>query len=511
MRFVAPSKLFLVVLATWAAGLAAVGWSTGFLAAHNDFWGSVFIAQHMDFGVPASFHNGFFPLGYSLLLKVLLGIGSLDRTGFWINHIASLVVVAASWNLARHVMPARRALLIPLFIGLHPLCFFYFSTAGVDPGSMAFFLSGLAVALNAIEGDLADKKGEWKKAILAGILFGLAAMWRYHALIAGVLALASIAVAYRRPRRPLIAAAAMATVYAPQILLNLSLGLSPLHTNYELAVYDLMHPINWHRLGELDVPPSMSEVLFADPELFFRRYSRGVVSLLKYVLPVVLFLVAARTPEKKRRATAIILFMLGYALVFGLSVGGRAPLLVLPLALIFLGALLSQVYDRMEELWPRWSILWRGTAMAGIVLVLGVFLAKDSRVVNTRMETDGIYRETEMALRHEGVRDARTVFTTDFDLYFRGIPPFRPRYNGGWGLLGTYRWKEEYPQAPTENLEDFVAECQRHGWNYVVLSPRAERVAPFLGDAYHRFMPEHGTVPIRRVGQLAIFAVKGPS
>jgi hypothetical protein len=164
--------LFLAFVLAWIFGLTCAGWFAGFLAAHNDFWGNVFIAQQMEIGVPESFHNGFFPLGYSLLLKVLLGFGSLDFSGFLINLVASVDVLVAAWSLARRLMPGMQALAVLPFIALHPLCFFYFSTAGVDAGSMAFFLAGMALAVSATGAGI-------RKAIVlalaAGVMLGLGA------------------------------------------------------------------------------------------------------------------------------------------------------------------------------------------------------------------------------------------------------------------------------------------------------------------------------------------------
>ena len=500
LRLEAPLIIF---LSAWALGLGWAGWAAGFLAAHNDYWGNVFIAQQMDLATPASFHNGFFPLGYPLLLKLLLGSGSLDQAGFWVNHFASLVTLAAAYQLARRLMPTRRSVLVLIFIALHPLCFFYFSTAGADPGSMAFFLSGAVLAIDSAE------SASWKTAAAAGVLLGLAALWRYHALIAGALFLAAVAVAYRRGIPPVIAAGWMALAYSPQVAVNMSLGLSPLHTNHALAVYDMMYGVNWYRLADLQVPSSMSAVILSDPGLFFRHYAKGVFSLLIYALPALLFTLQNRDPKTRAYGLAASLFLVGYAFAFGISVGGRAPLLVLPLALIFLGGALSNHYDRLRILRSPAFPFWRGCAAAGLLLAVGYFAVKDWRAVHLRMKTDRTYRTVERFLKNAGIRNAKEAFTTDFDLYFRAIQPFRPLYNGGWGLVGTYRWKEEFPQASMAGLEAFVSDGRLRKQRYVILNPEASQAAPFLGSLYAHFTPEPGLLPVRRVGDLAIFAITG--
>jgi hypothetical protein len=275
-----------------------------------------------------------------------------------------------------------------------------------------------------------------------------------------------------------------AIVYAPQALVNLSLGLSPLHTNYELAVYDLMYDVNWHRLGELAMPPTMFEVMLSDPGLFFTRWLRGFLGLMVYALPALGFTALARDAKARQWGLAASLFLIGYATVFGVSAGGRAPLLVLPLALIFLGGLLSRVHDALQEGASSMFTMARIATPVVLLVVLCYFAARDVRVLTVRAETDAVYRDVESFLVAEGVRDARTIFTTDFDLYFREIRPFRPRYNGGWGLFGTYRWLEEFPQAPTTGLDAFLDEARHRDWKYVILSPRAEQAASFLGDVY---------------------------
>lgn len=500
-----------------SASLAGAGWYTGFFAAHNDFWGAVFIAQQMNAGVRESFHNGFFPLGYPLLLKSYPDMLPLDVWGFLTSFASAVVVLVASWFLAKRLMPRGLAWLLLPFIAFHPLCFFYFTTAGVDPGAMAFFLAGMALLLHAaeraVEGTAGGTerapsgRGAFKAAMAAGILIGLGGLWRYHALIAGLILVVSVALAYRRIAIPLVAALFIAVAYSPQALINLSLGLSPLHTNYELAVYDLMHDVNWHALGDIAVQPTMLQVLLSDPALFLRQYARGVASLMIYALPALVLVVMTRDPAHKRRATSLGLFLVGYALVFGLSVGGRAPLLVLPLALISCGAVLSAVFDlRRARAGAGTTGVVRGVA-AFLAMVFVIFVVKDARALKARVAQAATYRAVERHLIDAGVRDAREVFTTDFDLYFRTIPPYRPRYNGGWGLFGTYRWREEFPQAPTGDLEAFIADNRAHGRRFVILSPQAGKVASFLDEAHTAFAPRSGLVPVRRIGHLSIFVV----
>ena len=60
-----------VYLAGWALCLLGVLWSTGFYVDLNDFWGNLFAAEQLDPREPASLHNGFYPIGYLLLLRGL--------------------------------------------------------------------------------------------------------------------------------------------------------------------------------------------------------------------------------------------------------------------------------------------------------------------------------------------------------------------------------------------------------------------------------------------------------
>ena len=60
-----------VYVAAWALCALGVVWSTGFYVELNDFWGNLFAAEQLDLRQPASLHNGFYPIGYLLLLRVL--------------------------------------------------------------------------------------------------------------------------------------------------------------------------------------------------------------------------------------------------------------------------------------------------------------------------------------------------------------------------------------------------------------------------------------------------------
>jgi hypothetical protein len=106
-----------------------------------------------------------------------------------------------------------------------------------------------------------------------------------------------------------------------------------------------------------------------------------------------------------------------------------------------------------------------------------------------------------------GVRSAREVFSTDFDLYFKHLPPYAPFFNGGAPRWGTYRYNEESPEFPVGSPDSFAEACRERGVRFVVVNDRGRLLAPFFGEMYDGMTPVGPLMPVRRFGGRVVFFI----
>ena len=61
-----------------------------------------------------------------------------------------------------------------------------------------------------------------------------------------------------------------------QLAINLATGHGLLETSHELNIYNLMYSLNWYKVGSLELPSSIIEVIRQDPVRFFAKYVTSV-------------------------------------------------------------------------------------------------------------------------------------------------------------------------------------------------------------------------------------------
>jgi len=417
-----------VYIAGYALCTLICGYLSNFFISQNDFWGHLFIAEHLDPHTPASLYNGFFRL-------------FVDETP---------------------------ALIAMVLLSVFPRWFHYISGAGADAGAALFFFLGASILMQSV---LEGEKSVLRIG-LAGVCFGAGALWRYHIFIAGGIAVFLIWIFNPRSwKMQAIAGITMLAAYSPQIIINLINGHGPFETAHELAIYDCMYSANWHRISDIHLISSMLQTILADPGRFISRYSLGVARQFAISLPFIAGLFILRD-NRLQRLNRILLMIGGlYAIAFGFSVSSRVPIPLIPFAVFITTAICFELRGRITALRP--SMRQTATLLLAAVIAAQAlfFVYKDMRKLLFRNQQARTFRQIESILVQSGVRDSRQVFTSDWDFYFRGLGPHRPLFNGGWGRMATYRWPEEYPELPVDTAALFITDCVRRGVRYVLLTP----------------------------------------
>ena len=64
------SIAFIAYLLIYGVFSLLIGLYINFHVSVNDFWGNLYMAEHLDITNLESFYNGFYPLGYAVYLKI---------------------------------------------------------------------------------------------------------------------------------------------------------------------------------------------------------------------------------------------------------------------------------------------------------------------------------------------------------------------------------------------------------------------------------------------------------
>jgi hypothetical protein len=490
----------------FALVIALVGLVTNFHTPLNDFWGNYHLSQKLDSRDLATLYDGFFPIGYTALLRALSGFGFPSVPALEIN-------VVLTWLLAFSMLAVLRlrglgvlpSLVAASLIFLFPRIFDYLYTPGADAGAMVFFTLGSYALLLAL---LSPTPRAWWYALAGGSL-GLAALWRYHALPAGLFLLAAATLAYRkRIAGVMLALAACAGVYGCQIAANVLSGHSPLQTYQAFNIYQHMHNVNWYHTSETPSLGTALSVVLSDPSVFLSLYFASLVTIFSALTAPLILCFFSRDHQLRRPATLWLSFCLLYSGLMATADSGRAVLLALPVSLSFLLVSGHALWiDRFRAhaapaSWPR------PLGYVVLALALGACAAKDITTVASWRHGSHYYRALERVCVGQGIADARQVYSTDLYLYFPDIPPFRPSSSGGWLDLPTYHTKNEVYGVSLASERAFIEDCKARGIRIVHLTPGSRRAAPFLYRIYSSPSAAKSMQFIAAVGRSRLFRLE---
>jgi hypothetical protein len=478
---------------------------------HNDYWDVHFIASHLAWADRQTWFNPQYPIGYVLLLKSLLGFSSPTAPAILANILfASGTVWLASRLYSRLLSPAYTVFAL-LALCLFPEFLRYATVGGGDPGSVFFFMAGAVLILSALYEEPAPGR-HWGRFFCAGLLFGIGALFRYHALVTAVLlGLALLAVYPRHWKSGLLVAAGTALAYSPQWAVNLLSGHGLMETQFgPMNVYDLMHGLNWHRITGIRLPGSVGQIIAEDPGLFFRKYLAALWSFKHAYLPIIFAAVFERDPRARRVAMAIALWAAAYFVLFSATTSGRQSLLAVPLTFLGLGLSARIVWRRLATRPSLPSLPWGlryAVALLLGALLLGMHLYRDFGLVAARARSRDATMAVESFVKGAGVTRANQVFTSDFNLYFRTVPGPLPYFNGGAPRLGTWLYNETYPEFPVDSTEAFARACRARGVRFVVLGTESRHLSAPLAAVYAGTAAPVGMVFETDAGDYKIYRV----
>ncbi|MBC7939431.1 MAG: hypothetical protein H7Z19_06635 [Chitinophagaceae bacterium] len=491
--------------------LALLSWAAQYIQFHvglNDFWGTVFYAKHMRWSDPASLHNGFFPIGYALLLKAF-PYESIAPYALFATGIFSALAIAASTGLVAAGGTVVGALVAFAVALAYPPLLTYANIPGPDMGCVAFVSVAVWVLWRRSlrDGDMALTVQE---AVVAGAMLGLAALWRNHGIVIAAAVIASyVAVMGLRPFRTRAALVlSFAALYSVQVAANLVSGHGPFETAVKANVYAnlAVDPSFSYYAFPGKIDQSVLDMLLVDPRRSVEYYVTQLKELTTLLWPALLCLLLARRAEVRKFALFAIASIGLYALPAAVGGSPRAQLVLMPLFIAPAGLLVPAVLQQLKR--PEGSgLLLRPMAFRALAVVAlamlclpqaARWLKHDLQAIRGHRLANQEFLEVERLLRLHGMQSPDDVYTDSFDLYLPHFPHYNPRAPGGWYLYSLHGYSERYPEFPRTTATDFRRACDQLGVRFLVLTPASAGFSDFLFRAYEQ--KESGSLGERLVG-----------
>ncbi len=465
---------------------------------HNDFWGILYYSQTMKWSDKGSLYNGFFPIGYPLLLKVF-PVKTVAIYAHVINIILSSALVTAITTLAAYkkgilgaVVAFVLAMTCPLFLSQGAI------VAGPYIGASA--ITALAIWLlwkGVITGQ--EEPLSQSHAVLCGVLLGLATLWRSHCVVSS---LAIIFTFYfvqgvkplRVKGRLLVSFLLVASI---QVVVNLLSDHGPFETAQKLNLYKLLHKVDW--AGVPFVEKSALDLVTENWDRLVGIYLANIVKLNSLALPAIVCWLISKDKGVMRYSLFCMVAIFLYSIPLAFSNSERTSVVLLSLYIPPLAILCVDVIRRIHGLFrasgKRYLALFALFGCLGFALLRPWYL-KNALLIEYYALRQGKLQEIEKLLLQNGLKTPREVFANSFNLYLPDVPPYQPRVNGGWMRYGsyTYKYNEEFPNLPWQSSQEFAEACAKNGIRFLVIDRQSARIAPAFSDLYKYRKHDFGDV-----------------
>lgn len=423
--------------------LTAVGITSGFAILANDAFPLLFQAEQLTLSDPRTWYNGFFPIGYPLLLKALLlfGRASID----WIAVAFNILVSFGFFFFGKRLFDTTGLKTSWKLIGLLSIAFLPEVLRGVMTIRPDYLVMILSLASFVC---IKEERYTW-----VGVLLGLSYLFRSHmlALVAGVLAGLLLLKGVRPALTVLLSTLPFVLL---QGILNMTASESFLASSQGFNIAKLMYGADWK--SEQQITDGAFEIIASDPMRFFAAWMNHL--LVEWYFPLIFFIGLFFTESRKFSLIALI-----YCFIVAAGGSPRGTLPIQPIAVLTVFFLVSRWLNRLDD---RRHLI--PTAVT-ILLVTGasIILFKAANKSRTRIER---YDEVARGLGLETGGDALRVLTDDFSLYFPNQANAEPRVNGGWGVIGVPVYRERVPQFTEQNPDLLRAKLYSNGVQHIVLS-----------------------------------------
>ncbi len=478
---------------------------------HNDFWDVFFVARTMVWEDRQSWFNPQYPIGYCFFLKLIMGSGLPVVSAILANLVFTGITLAVSAIFYRKLFGAVYAIVTILALAFFPEFYHYANAGGGDPGAVTFFSLGFFLLLSVVNSQ-SKKYPRPGIFLVGGLCLGVAGLFRYHALVASGMLILAFWISYPgRWKSWIMVSVGVCVGYSPQWGVNLTSGRGLLETQFgPMNVYYLMHAINWYHISDLKLSGSAFSIIAMDPVLFFKKYLLSIWSFKQaWMPPLLAYFLNRRFGNGNKSFQVVLIWMILYFLLFSATTSGRQVLLALPFSFLAFGYCLRWLWENTNAIPGFFNPRIRYTSISIFILLLLIrYGVSDLKILQTRLQQRNICKSIEAHVIKNGCKRASQVYTSDFDFYFRTLPPYIPYFNGGAPRLGTYHYNQAFPEFPVTVPTEFVEACRAHGVQFVILSSDCRSLSEELGSLYNGEISWDGLVPEIEFGDRKVFKVQ---
>lgn len=501
-NLILKTYLFLFVLLCFS-----ISRYTNFYVPLNDFWGNVFMAQHIEFYNPASYYNGFYPIGYALLLRLFSPFNPVI-IGFGINILFGTILIAGIAFLCSHTLGKIWGIICMILVSFQPLVFSHILTPGADIGCTTFTTIGGVLLLT--QDRVSKKISKDFVYIISGLLFGFSALIRQHGLVLAFSFLASTILINRQSLRlSVFFFLGLITVYSPQIFVNVLSGHGPFETSQSFNVFKLIHGINWYNTSKIHIPQSIITVIANSPKGFITAYTEFMGKQLYLIIPLLICIFVLKDPLLNKLSLVLIIAFILYIPITSMGGSVRGMLPLLPFFIFSLIILTKYGLEHIREGFNKDKLMFSLTVISVIFFsCFSILLWLKNNLIDIKHRAfwgKSFKLIEEVLVKNEGVTNPKQIFTTSFDLYFLTLESHRPISNGDWERYDLHGYNQEYPEICTDSIDIFLDDCRKHNISHLVIDKNANKLSNELGNLYEQKYKHDQLHVIANIAGLKIF------
>lgn len=411
--------------------MLASTWAAHFPVILNDTFLLRWQADRLSLHHPETFFNGFYPIGYTIILRLASVTGNPILTMIIIQLALAPFFAMLVFRLIER-LTSGPALWIALPLALFAPPIIHAIPSATPDFFAAFAMAGCFLLLAKPNSNL----------ILVGALAGFACIMRSHLIVL------AIAIAFVVPiiRKDWIFLAKFVMGVLPFIIVQGLIQVWSGHGFFEndqaLNIWKTIHGMDWTHPPDLSHQTALS-VIMADPLSFLASVWNWAASYFFYILPVIAVVTAGIIPSISRRLSirpelfifAIVALLYLILTSAGGSVSAFTPVLPIIVACVvpFVDVVVIET-NRKKTLTIALTLIVWAASLIGLCL----YTAKE----RSRIED---YRRVETWLENQPSFDPHHIYSDDYDLYFPNVGYHIPRTTGGWGEVGLPDYLKENP------------------------------------------------------------------
>lgn len=477
-----------------------------------DFWGIWFYGTNLDVYDARSLFNGFFPIGYAIILR-LVTTHYVVLGAYVINAFAFYCLVRVSYYFARMYNKTSIAAVVVMVSCLFPDLILSATAIGPDLLTAALVSLSTVFLWKCIVESGRGSDVPKLNCVCSGLFLGLSVLVRQHSVIfLPIFLLVYLLIANANLKRILLFSAVALSVIMINVIVNVFAGHSPLETAQNFNVYKLIYGVDVYNPPS-SVPDSILRMILSAPKMFFINYTKCLSAIIPLGIPALIGYIMLECKHKRTICKMSALCIVLYALPVSLGGSPRAWIALT----VFIMTPLSLVLSDLVEKWRNRSVApvkdyYVSTLTTSfIVFVLFVNLIKpivgQITLRRTHMAEYDFIRDV---LYKNKLNDSQEVFTDDFGLYFDHSKSVLPRRNGSWLRFSTWKYANMYPQYGLSSINLIHQSFRSSGVKFLVLSSNCKTLSPALEEVYQIRSPivKRGFVLLGDIGAYKIFEVR---